>query len=229
MNDFLKYEYNEHWGGEMRRNIKTILRACVAVIALGNAMPASAALIEYTLSGIGGASLNGTAYSGDFVATAIGDTSIDYNPDPLITTYLSNPLLIKFGGIVITSTLPTLLFASQITSNVGFIQLNSPTGGTGFHYVTSSNNASFGTYVPDTNIGPVSVTFDLFPQAIPQYLDTDLGRLTWTPGSFRNVTFKAQLVTTSVPEPASWALMITGFGMAGIALRRRQKVRIAYA
>jgi hypothetical protein len=29
-------------------------------------------------------------------------------------------------------------------------------------------------------------------------------------------------VTVSVPEPASWALMIGGFGMAGAMLRRRR-------
>jgi len=30
-----------------------------------------------------------------------------------------------------------------------------------------------------------------------------------------------------VPEPASWALMIAGFGMAGAALRRRSVARLA--
>lgn len=35
----------------------------------------------------------------------------------------------------------------------------------------------------------------------------------------------------SVPEPASWAMMLAGFGVAGFALRRRQKVvtRISYS
>jgi len=28
-----------------------------------------------------------------------------------------------------------------------------------------------------------------------------------------------------VPEPASWALMITGFGLSGAMLRRRRMVR----
>lgn len=189
-------------------------------------MPASAALIVYTLSGTGGASLDGIAYSGDFVATAVGDTSTDFNPDPKITTYLADPLQIKFDGITLKSTLATLFFASQITSNVGFVQVNSPGGGTGFHFVTSNNNASaFANYVPNTNIGPVPVTFDFLPAVFPQYLDTDLGRLTWTPGSFQNVTFKAELVTTGgVPEPATWLTMIVGFGAIGTAMRRRSKI-----
>ncbi len=38
---------------------------------------------------------------------------------------------------------------------------------------------------------------------------------------------EAQLVVTApgaVPEPASWALMIAGFGLAGAAMRRRQAI-----
>jgi PEP-CTERM motif len=33
----------------------------------------------------------------------------------------------------------------------------------------------------------------------------------------------------AVPEPASWALMLSGFGLAGAAMRRRQSVRVTYA
>jgi hypothetical protein len=34
--------------------------------------------------------------------------------------------------------------------------------------------------------------------------------------------------TAAVPEPASWALMIGGFGLIGAAMRRRQSVRVTY-
>jgi hypothetical protein len=33
----------------------------------------------------------------------------------------------------------------------------------------------------------------------------------------------------AVPEPASWAMMIAGFGLAGAAMRRRQRVKVAFA
>jgi len=41
-------------------------------------------------------------------------------------------------------------------------------------------------------------------------------------------TFLARNVAVgaSVPEPASWALMIAGFGLAGGALRRRRRAPI---
>ncbi len=35
-------------------------------------------------------------------------------------------------------------------------------------------------------------------------------------------------VTDAIPEPASWAMMISGFGLAGMAMRRR-RVNIAFA
>lgn len=36
--------------------------------------------------------------------------------------------------------------------------------------------------------------------------------------------FLAQNITSAVPEPATWAMMITGFGLAGAVLRRRRPV-----
>jgi choice-of-anchor A domain-containing protein len=39
-------------------------------------------------------------------------------------------------------------------------------------------------------------------------------------------TFNGTIPFVAVPEPASWALMIAGFGLAGIAMRRRQRAFI---
>jgi hypothetical protein len=45
-----------------------------------------------------------------------------------------------------------------------------------------------------------------------------------TGGSFSS---DAATLTATIPEPASWALMITGFGALGVALRRRRKIVVA--
>jgi hypothetical protein len=34
---------------------------------------------------------------------------------------------------------------------------------------------------------------------------------------------------TLVPEPGSWMMMIAGFGLTGMMLRRRKTVRVAFA
>ena len=46
-----------------------------------------------------------------------------------------------------------------------------------------------------------------------------------TPGGYPNVNGVQSfaIATAAVPEPASWALMIAGFGMAGAMLRSRQR------
>ncbi|MBU1375917.1 MAG: PEPxxWA-CTERM sorting domain-containing protein [Alphaproteobacteria bacterium] len=54
-------------------------------------------------------------------------------------------------------------------------------------------------------------------------------RIQWGPDNYDvgidNVEFALSAVgPAGVPEPASWALMIAGFGMAGVALRRRSTV-----
>lgn len=52
---------------------------------------------------------------------------------------------------------------------------------------------------------------------------TDFAGLAY--GNFR-YNFPA---TASVPEPASWAMMLAGFGLAGAVMRRRRGMRVAYA
>ncbi len=63
------------------------------------------------------------------------------------------------------------------------------------------------------------------------YSSSDLGDRTQVNSIVSNTygpsTFRAQLV--AVPEPASWALMIGGFGLAGAALRRRRKTIVRFA
>jgi hypothetical protein len=51
------------------------------------------------------------------------------------------------------------------------------------------------------------------------------------PATLHNSRFNYSLVSNlnAVPEPASWAMMIAGFGAVGAAARRQAKVRVTYA
>ena len=47
----------------------------------------------------------------------------------------------------------------------------------------------------------------------------------WGPDGYEvgldNIRYDVRPLTSAVPEPTSWALMIVGFGVAGMGLRRR--------
>jgi hypothetical protein len=106
--------------------------------------------------------------------------------------------------------------------NSAFVNVYSGLNGTGTLLATlnlaatgdgSSNPACFGTnFCPYTAVG---VTFAGIAQSV------DFG------GSANQVAFAditlGSAVAGGVPEPASWALMLSGFGMVGGAMRSRRK------
>ncbi|HEV2365393.1 MAG TPA: PEPxxWA-CTERM sorting domain-containing protein [Caulobacteraceae bacterium] len=70
-----------------------------------------------------------------------------------------------------------------------------------------------GTLIPEK--GPVDVT---------RFLDTSAGsgQVGWTATFASDVTNAAATRTNGVPEPAAWALMLSGLGALGAALRARR-------
>ncbi|MEM8917738.1 MAG: PEPxxWA-CTERM sorting domain-containing protein [Pseudomonadota bacterium] len=72
-------------------------------------------------------------------------------------------------------------------------------------------------------------------QFVFQNNGTNFGNLltnNWSLGFLQNrdVFFKASFGAGAVPEPATWAFMIFGFGAVGAAMRRRkQNVKVSYA
>jgi len=56
------------------------------------------------------------------------------------------------------------------------------------------------------------------------YFDGGLGGLNGAPGTVQG---EFKMISGGVPEPATWAMMITGFGLVGATLRRRRAVSAA--
>jgi hypothetical protein len=70
--------------------------------------------------------------------------------------------------------------------------------------------------------------FYLIGQFAREYNTPEDGHPGGTGGS-RWSTWVAGIHAGAVPEPATWAMMIAGFGMAGVAMRRSRKVAVSFA
>ncbi len=85
--------------------------------------------------------------------------------------------------------------------------------------------------------GPATYTFGNGGKLEVSLNDTyfNWGDYAWNPktnpgqqyGAVVSGNFKLIDLPSAVPEPATWAMMITGFGLAGVAIRRRRETLVA--
>jgi len=185
------------------------------------AAPASAELLNYSFSGTftGGSSfLSGENFSGAF-GYDTNDAAVLSNPGFSFSVYNLRSFSIDVLG--------TDYVASTSDPN-SFVKIQVSSGYSTFE-IQGRNNAGayFGfTTQRVTNDGPYFSTTDLPLQ--PQLLAMSPGSL-----SFFHETINGGRAASGygdaalaagggVPEPATWAMMIGGFGMAGAMLRRRR-------
>ena len=91
--------------------------------------------------------------------------------------------------------------------NLGTIFLNgNQVGGT---YTGFASLTPFGTNANFFLAGLNTLTFNVFNQGGPEALQV------------AGLTVTAERLAGAVPEPTTWALLIVGFGMTGLAMRRR--------
>jgi hypothetical protein len=85
--------------------------------------------------------------------------------------------------------------------------------------ITSASDSITTLSLESTFVGPGTYAF--------HFADDDADRYT---GSLQFLRmFPTTPLATPAPEPATWAMMILGFGAVGMALRGRPKLRLAYA
>lgn len=182
--------------------MKTIIRslAVASLLSTVAAFPAQAAPIVYTGSQLAGTASANYSIQTDGTLGALGATNITGYSITLSngTTPLS---FSNTNGRLMFSNSPQL-FATN--ANLAF------------------NFSFFG-----------SIVFDL-PGAVESLgftsgLAGGVVRIDTSGASYFNFQNGLQTIATAqvagaVPEPATWAMMIAGFGMVGFAMRRRQKV-----
>jgi hypothetical protein len=108
-------------------------------------------------------------------------------------------------------------FDSDILGNfaAGSITLvASDTGGTSSYTITGATTGSFLGFTSTTGI--TGLTVAAVQPATPIWPTVD------------NLTLAITNAAPAVPEPASWAMMIAGFGLVGGAMRRRQTTVVAF-
>lgn len=185
---------------------------------------------------------NGCVLRALFLAAGIVGMSAEAHAATIVRTFtftgtsianISGSTASPVSSVSLTFTVefdPTLSYASQtsgLTLDSYSLSLSSPFA---FTYAPGSSqrmtlggtaNGVFGIFV---NNDDFTLDFTGAGGATPQVSIFQFAT-SGTPGngyrSFTNTLTLTDLVTP-VPEPASWALMIAGFGLAGAAMRRRK-------
>lgn len=196
----------------MISKLKTAALSSAAAIAM-MASPAHAVELLFTLKG-----LSADKFNASFV--------LDTTRAP--STVLSTS--IRYNGVPITYTLPNS--TTPITENGMFTGPTFQTLGNqgGFFFGRLNQATNFNNRIqifgPQLFTGPTSApifstgVFDL----------SDISRQRTTDPLIVNYRLTISEVTAAVPEPATWAMMIMGFGLIGGAMRSRQsKLSVRFA
>ena len=154
-----------------------------------------------------------------------------------------------FGGAVSTPSQPNYATVNLGGGSIRFVDptTGAPTTSNGFGITSSGLNLGGGYFAGATlnflTLGGALLGSQTFSPAGPNELRTafqyannfaNIGLVTFTRienangpalAPFDNVTFSLNAATGAVPEPATWGMMILGFGAMGYAMRRRAKVR----
>ena len=209
-----------------------IIRSLVAGTLLISAGTVSAAVVTLDFEGIPNSSPVGTYYAaGGYVfspatlalvdADAGGSGNFANEPSPNTIMFFldSNSALLDVAAGFDTG------FSFYYTSSTSApVNVWSGLGGTGTLLATLNLSAQYNagcTGDPSgdfCNFSPIGVTFVGTAHSI------DFGGTAGFTG-YDNITFGSSTPGNpggTVPEPATWALMITGFGLVGSALRRRR-------
>jgi hypothetical protein len=162
------------------------------------------------------------------------------NTSPLVCTGADPTCNFVLTGEVDTAgafTVTSNIFTLPTTGSFGGIATNTATDTTNidFSTVILTNLTTSATYtgtVDDFGVfsvaffGPDDVTSGGFTLTLTGMATIDTG----VPPSFPSIGGTASFTAGVIPEPATWALFILGFGAVGHTMRRRSsKVRIAKA
>jgi hypothetical protein len=220
-------------GLAMSRKPRAIMKikivAATIALALAGALPASAAKVQYTFSGLGSgfytdgatttpfSNLSFTIKSTEGVATPFNDPGVSFGIEvPVEGAEMSIPALGYTNAALPNADSNYVLFFGGSDSGTAAVGAP-PFSGPALFY-----SAAFEDYDGVSNLGPASFSYS-----------DQLGSLdpTFANGADVNFTSISDGVFTAaaVPEPATWLMMLLGAGGVGCAARGRRRMAAATA
>jgi hypothetical protein len=205
-------------GFGMNMLLKGAALAAVATMAVASAANAATFVGTYSVdayTGNNGLQINTQDLPGgiNFVLNSIGQSSVEslfkiYTNEPSVDGGDTTPRAIT---VHFNFTSPTSFGGDVTGSTFGEVSGNYQNG-----HVTWNDPV----YLAFTG-GQLKVTMN--------DADFNSGKYGLDEGNWEgaNISAKFELVGAAVPEPATWAMMIAGFGMAGAAVRRRRFAGVA--
>ena len=157
-----------------------------------------------------------TPFSGvSFSVTALGDTSTYYdNTGVAHGTFVSTASITADGHTALLDVQPGEFFFVTEGANPGVAGFGNLHNSSMPGYILAASN--FDSYDAVSDTGPFSIDVlkfdDLQTKAGPDIFFDSINRATFT---------------AFVPEPATWAMMLVGFGGLGALLRRRARTAVA--
>lgn len=225
-------------GLTVKTGMKTSLLAAAAALSLTMAAPASAAII-YDNGGSnqsGGTEMSNTMLAQDFrLATQAALTNAVFHAVSLDDAITSNPLaVLQYAIFADNGGAPGSILASGEALDTTLMSTGSSLGGeeyrVSFNFQSAFTAAAQTTYWFGLRFGSSSDPLSIY-WSTADFNDTALGQElfgdNWG-GNTQEHTFSLGAGTSAVPEPATWAMMITGFALMGGAIRRR-RVTVARA
>lgn len=144
------------------------------------------------------------------------------------TTSLTTPTLVNYTGAGFYSVYVGPLYFDFSATGAGSVNVGSgPANITLSGGTTQTRTSPFELGI-FTGVGTILGSPTVDPASITLSSGFVTGQSLVSKATSFRITYTYDPVAAPVPEPASWALMIAGFGLAGVALRRR-RIRIAFA